>query len=103
MLNSNWWLWWILFLVPAGSFVCFQWAVVLYRRFTRRIIKLPFLHRLTLGLVSLLYIPVVFVQLRHVTCSSYNLLPAPVLFRGCSDMCAPISFPTPPLALAAPP
>lgn len=95
MLTSNTLLWWILFLVPTGAFVCFQWALVLHRRFTRRIIKLPLFHRLTLGLISLLYIPVLFVHLRHVTCSSYSLFPAPVMSKGCSDMCNPITHPLP--------
>ncbi len=86
MLYSYSLLWWILFLVPCSSFVCYQWTVILHRRFTGRVVKLPFFHRLTLALTSLVYVPALFVQVRHVTCSSFSNLPAPVLFEGCSDL-----------------
>lgn len=81
-------LWWILFLVPCGSFVCYQWTVLLHKRFTGRVVKLPFFHRLTLALTSLCYAPALFVQVRHVSCSSFSSVPAPVLFDGCSDLCS---------------
>ena len=87
MLYSYSLLWWILFLVPCGSFVCYQWTVLLHRRFTGRVVKLPFFHRLTLALTSLFYVPALFVQVRHVSCSSFSSVPAPVLFEGCSDLC----------------
>jgi hypothetical protein len=90
LLKSNYLLWWILFVLPAGLFVCYQWAVFLHRRFTGRISKLPFFHRMTLAFTSLFYVPIIIVHVRHVTCSSYTLMPAPVLFNGCSDMCTPL-------------
>jgi hypothetical protein len=96
MRHSNSLLWWFLFLFPSGSFVCYQWAVALHRRCTRRVNKMPFLHRVILALTSLFYVPIAFVQVRHVTCSSYNLMPAPVLFEGCPDMCRRPRTPHPP-------
>jgi hypothetical protein len=92
LLYSNSLLWWALFLFPSGSFVCYQWAVFLHRRFTARVNKMPFFHRLVLALTSLFYVPILFVQLRHVTCSSYRIMPAPVLFEGCSAVCVPVAF-----------
>jgi hypothetical protein len=44
---------------------------------------------MTLALTSLFYVPIVFVHVRHITCSSYTLMPAPVLFDDCSEMCNP--------------
>jgi hypothetical protein len=87
ILNENYLLWWIF--APAGLFVFYQWAVFLHKRFTGHNIRLPLLHRMTLGLAGLLHTPSAFVHVRHLSCSSYHLIPAPVLFEGCSNMCIP--------------
>ena len=90
-------MWWILFVAPSATFVCYQWTVFIHTRCTSRVHRMPFFHRLILALTSLFYIPITFVHLRHVTCSSYSLMPAPVLFDGCSGMCVPpIPTPQPP-------